>query len=87
MLQISQDAKALLKDAIEAETTEGGNVYRLVLAEDRLAMSLGPIQDGDTVYEQDGVPVLATPADLAEQLDSTIDVENTAEGARLVLAS
>jgi hypothetical protein len=87
MLQISEDAKILLKDAMEAEKTIDGNVYRLILSDDRLAMALGPIEEGDTVYEQDGVPVLATPTDLAEQLDSTIDVETTPEGARLVLAS
>jgi hypothetical protein len=30
-------------------------------------------------------PVLAVPSDLAEELDATIDVEHTQEGARLVL--
>ncbi len=30
-------------------------------------------------------PILAVPTDLAEELDATIDVEQTQEGARLVL--
>jgi hypothetical protein len=80
MLQISNDAKSMLLDGLDE-----GQVYRLVIAEDKLALSLGPVVEGDTVYDLDGTPVLSTTPELAGQLNSTIDVEDTPEGSRLVL--
>jgi hypothetical protein len=80
MLQISTEAKTMLADGLDE-----GQVYRLVIAEDQFALSVGSVVEGDTIYELDGVPVLSTPAEIAGQLDSTIDVEDTPEGARLVL--
>jgi len=80
MLQISNEAKTILADALDE-----GQVYRLIIADDKLALSLGPVVEGDTVYDLDGVPVLSTTPEIAGQLDSTIDVEDTPEGSRLIL--
>ena len=87
MLQISDGAKALLKESLGGETSEPGQMYRLIVVEDKLALGLGNAEEGDIVYEQDGTAVLATPEELVQQLDSTIDVDNTAEGPRLVLVA
>ena len=87
MLQISQDAKLVLKEALEEGEAESGRLYRLVLSGDALALSLAGVEEGDTVYEMDGVPVLAAPAELADQLEGTIAVEQTPEGTRFIIDS
>jgi hypothetical protein len=87
MLQISDEAKMLLKDYLDSESSEPGQLYRLVLVEDKLALSIGGAEDGDVVYETEGTAILATPTALAERLDSTIDVDVTSEGPRLVLTA
>jgi hypothetical protein len=55
--------------------------------EDRLGLSLGKPEDGDVVYEANGEAILALPPELASRLDSTIDIDETAEGPRLVLVT
>ncbi|MPZ50739.1 MAG: hypothetical protein GEU75_15810 [Dehalococcoidia bacterium] len=87
MLQISDSAKTLLKSSLDNETSKPGEVYRLVIVEDRLGLSLGQPEEGDVLYEQDGAAVLATPPEVANELDSTIDIDVTNEGPRLVLVA
>jgi hypothetical protein len=87
MLQISELAKEILKDSLDQASHETGDVYRLVVMEDRLGLSLGKPEDGDVVYEANGEAILALPPELASRLDSTIDIDETAEGPRLVLVT
>jgi hypothetical protein len=87
MLQISDEAKTMLKEALDDEASEPGQMYRLMVVDDQLALGIGGAEEGDIVYEQEGTAVLATPEELAQNLNSTIDVDNTAEGPRLVLVA
>lgn len=84
MLQITDEAKSTLKNTLD-DTGQDGNVFRLGRQGEDLAIGIGDAEAGDTVFDLDGSPILAVPSDLAEELDATIDVELTQEGARLVL--
>lgn len=84
MLQITEEAKATLKNTLDG-SGPAGHVFRLGRQGDELAIGIGGAEEGDKVYDFDGDPVLAVPTDLAEELDATIDVEHTSDGARLIL--
>lgn len=84
MLQITNEAKSTLKETLDGNG-QPGHVFRLGRDGDDLAIGIGGTEEGDTVFDLDGDPVLAVPNDLYEELDATIDVEHTQEGARLVL--
>ena len=87
MLEISNAAMSLLKGALDAEAMPVG-VYRLVRAEDSFALKVAAAEEGDVIYEREGVAVVAAPLQVAERLDSqVIDVEETAKGPRLVVLS
>ncbi len=84
MLQITDEAKTTLKNTLD-DTGQDGHVFRLGRQGDDIAIGIGGAEDGDLVFDLDGDPILAVPTDLADELDATIDVEQTQEGARLVL--
>ena len=84
MLQITDEAKTTLKETLNDNGQEG-HVFRLGRQGDELAIGIGGAEAGDQVFDLNGDPVLAVPTDLCEELDATIDVEHTQEGARLVL--
>ncbi len=86
MLQITNAAMTLLRNVLDTESNED-NVFRLVISDDSLALTkVASAEEGDLVYEQEGVAVLAAPPELADGLQSQmIDVEETDQGARLVV--
>ena len=84
MLQITDEAKATLKESLDDNGQEG-HVFRLGRQGDDLAIGIGGAEEGDKVFDLDGEPILAVPTDLVDELDATIDVEHTQEGARLIL--
>ena len=84
MLQVSNEARATIKDSLD-DSGQAGHVFRIAQTGEELAMSLGTPEEDDEVYEHDGQPILAVPSELAQALDATLDVERTNEGARLVL--
>lgn len=84
MLQITDEAKTTLKETLD-ENGQEGHVFRLGRQGDELAIGIGGAEEGDQIFDLDGDPILAVPTDLAEELEATIDVEHTQEGARLVL--
>ena len=87
MLEISTAAMSLLKGALDTEALPDG-VFRLVFTEDSFALEVASAKEGDVIYEQEGVAVLAAPPELAEKLASqVIDVEETDKGPRLVVVS
>jgi hypothetical protein len=86
MMQVTDKAKSLLKDAMESNNQAPGMMFRLMVDDNQLAVGLAPKEDGDVVYEKEGIAVLAAPTEVLELLgERTIDVEDTTEGPRLVL--
>jgi len=87
MLQISDAALTLLREALEVERTNEEQVFRLDLQDDQFVLGLQEPQDDDVQFEYDGSTVLATSSVVANDLlgGSTIDLESTADGPRLVL--
>jgi hypothetical protein len=84
MLEISDAALHMLKDALQADGRDG--VFRLIPAQDSFALQVATAEAGDVIYEEEGIAVLAAPTDLAQGMDSQkIDIEDTAQGPRLVL--
>jgi hypothetical protein len=84
MLEISDAALHLLEDALRADEHDG--LFRLVPAEDSLALQVTTAEEGDVIYEREGFAVLAAPTELAQDLDSQIiDIEETPQGTRLVV--
>ena len=86
MFEISTSAMTLLKDALESEADPTG-VFRLVFAGDSVAIQMSPPEEGDVIYEQGGMRVVAASPELVEKLgDQVLDVEETEQGRKLVLA-
>ena len=87
MLQISAAALSLLKEALEAEPGQDGYVFRLDVAEDQFVLNLAEPEGDDVQFEHEGTAVLATPRTVADDLlsETTIDLEATSEGPKLVL--
>jgi hypothetical protein len=77
----------LLKEALEAEGEQDGYVFRLDINNDQFVLNLGEPQGDDIQYEHEGTTVLATPREVADELlgETTIDLENTDSGPKLVL--
>jgi hypothetical protein len=86
MLQISNAAMHLLRDVLEADDTRD-EMFRLVMADDDLAlMKVATPEEGDLIYEEQGVAILAAPPDLADGMQGKlIDVEQSEVGTRLVV--
>lgn len=89
MLQVSAAALTLLKEALESERTEDSHVFRLDVSNDQFVLNLDELQDSDVRYDHEGTTVLATPPEVADQMlsETTIDLESTDEGPKLVLVN
>jgi Fe-S cluster assembly iron-binding protein IscA len=87
MLQISDPALNLLKEALMVERDEDSDVFRLEIQNNDFVLGIDSPQDDDILYEIDGTPVLVAPAEVASSIlnETTIDLEETDEGPRLVL--
>jgi hypothetical protein len=80
----TDEAKTALKNTLD-DNGQDGHVFKLGRNGDDLAIGIDAAEEGDEVFDLNGEPVLAVPSELAGELDATIDVEHTNEGARLVL--
>src|SRR5947209_19482486 len=92
LLQVSDTAMEFLQGALEqaGETEVLPNtdiVFRLIAMDDAYALKLDVPADGDVVFEREGAAILATTPDLAQNLGSVIDLEETSDGPRLVVVS
>ena len=89
MLQISDPALNLLKEALMVERDEATDVFRLEIQNDDFVLGIDSAQDDDVMYEIDGTTVLVAPVEVASTIlnETTIDLEETDEGPRLVLKS
>lgn len=89
MLQVTDSALVLLRDALVNERTEDSQVFRLLVRDDEFVLGLDELQADDVSFEHDGDTVLAAPQDIANMMltDTTIDLETTPEGPKLVLVT
>ena len=89
MLQVSGPALVLLREALLQERTQDSHVFRLDVRDDEFVLGMDDMKDDDVQFEHDGTTVLVAPEEIATTLLSTttIDLETTAEGPRLVLVS
>ena len=89
MLQVSDSALSLLKEALLVERTEDNHVFRLAVQDDQFVLGLDDAQTDDVKFEQEGNAVIAAPRELATSLldTTTIDLESTEQGPRLGLVS
>jgi Fe-S cluster assembly iron-binding protein IscA len=89
MLQVSDAALTLLKEALESERSEDAHVFRLEFSNNQFVLNLEEVQAEDVEFEHEGSTVLAAPQEVAENLlsETTIDMESTDQGPTLVLLS
>src|SRR5581483_1067686 len=92
LLQISDSAMEFLQDALEQAAQEDHNpseetVFRLMVVEDSFALKLDSPGGDDVLFERRGAPVLATTPELAQSMQSVLDLEETAQGPRLVVVT
>jgi hypothetical protein len=79
----------MLKEALDQEAEQEGRVFRLDVNEDQFVLKLEEVQGDDVQFEHEGTPVLATPREVADSLlsETTIDLESTDSGPKLVLVN
>ena len=89
MLQVTDSALALLRDALVNERSEDSQVFRLHVRDDEFVLGLDEVQQDDVEFARDGDTVLAAPQEIAVSMlnDTTIDLETTPEGPKLVLVT
>ena len=87
MLIVTEDAKQYLKDTLLAHTDDTEIGLRLVLEPaGRLGLLLGREGYGDQIIEHEGAKVLLIAPELAPVVDGiTLDVQDTADGTKLVV--
>lgn len=89
MLQVTDSALDLLRDALTNERTDDSQVFRLLMRDDEFVLGLDEVQANDIEFGREGDTVLAAPQDIANMMlvDTTIDLETTPEGPKLVLVT
>lgn len=87
MLQISDPALNLLREALMVERDDDSDVFRLELQNNDFVLGIDSPKDDDVMYELDGAAVLVAPMEVATSIlgETTIDLEETDDGPRLVL--
>ena len=89
MIEVTERARQELKRILTANTDEPEACLRLTANDqDQLGLAIDMERQGDQVVEHEDSKVLLVEKDLADTLQGiTIDVEDTPEGARLVISS
>jgi len=87
MIAITDDAKLALKRVLTNSTDEPEACLRLYLdSKGKLQLAIDKGKKGDQTIEHEGSTLLLAEEDLADKCKGlTIDVENTTEGARLII--
>lgn len=87
MLTVTEDAKQLLKETLQAHTDDPETGLRLsVKAPGQLGITLDNEADGDLVVEHEGAKVLLVASELDPVLDGvTLDVQDEGEGPTLIV--
>lgn len=88
MLEVTESAKQLLKETLQAHTDDPETSIRLSMKEEgQFGMVLDGESEGDQVVEHEGAKVLLVAPGLATTLEgSTLDVQDTAEGPKLFIS-
>ena len=84
MIEVSEKAKAFLNELLE-QRPEPTLIFRLLRAAGGFKMNFEAAADGDVVFKHEDTDILAIAMDLAEEMDATIDRQDTPEGPRLVI--
>jgi Fe-S cluster assembly iron-binding protein IscA len=89
MLQVTGSALILLHDALLNERAEDSQVFRLHVRDDEFVLGLDEVQQDDVEFAHDGDTVLVAPPEIANSIldNTTIDLETTPEGPKLVLVT
>jgi Fe-S cluster assembly iron-binding protein IscA len=89
MIGVTERARQELKRILEANTDKPEACLRLTANDQgQLGLAIDVERQGDQAIEHDDSKVLLVEKDLADTLQGiTIDVEDTPEGARLVISS
>jgi len=88
MLTVTDSAKQLLKETLSAHTDDPEIGLRLELKPPgQLGIVLDREAEGDQVVEHEGTKVLLVAPELAPAVDGiTLDVQDTADGPKLVVS-
>lgn len=89
MLTVTDGAKRLLKETLEAHTDDPETTIRLAVKEEgQLGIILDTESEGDQVVEHEGARVLLVSSELATDLQgSTLDIQETADGQKLIVTN
>lgn len=87
MLEVSQSARELLKDILEANSETEGSILRFSLDEKRkLGIIVASPDPNDEIIEHEGAKILALEEGLSDKLDGIVlDTEATTNGSQLVV--
>ena len=84
MLDVSEKAKAFLNELLP-QRPDPTHIFRLLRQAGGFKMNFEAAADGDVVFQHEDTNILAVAADLADELNGTIDRQDAADGPRLVL--
>lgn len=84
MIDVSDRAKAFLNDLLD-QRPEPAHIFRLLRAAGGFKMNFEAAADGDVVFKHEDTDILAIAMDLAEEMNATIDRQDSPEGPRLVM--
>lgn len=84
MIEVSEKAKSFLNDLL-AQRPEPNHIFRLSRQAGGFSVSFENAADGDLLFKHDETTVLAIATDLADELDGTIDRQDSSEGPKLVI--
>ena len=87
MIAATEPAKQELKRILNANTDKAEACFRLTADEGgQLRLAIDMERDGDQAIEHEGLKLILAEKELADTLQGiTIDVEDTPEGAKLVI--
>ena len=88
MLNVTESAKQMLKEALAANTDDPEVILKLLTNESgQTALVLGQEKEGDQVVEHEGSKVLLIDGELSVLLEGrTLDCLDSTEGLRLVVS-
>ena len=86
MIQVTERARETFKNTLEDLIERPGVMLRLACTDSGLGIFPDTLKDDDQIIEHDGRAVLLIDQEVSETLaDTTIDVEEHADGARFVV--
>jgi len=86
MIQVTERARETFKNGLEDLIERPGVMLRIGSTDSGLEIFLDTLKDDDRIIEHDGRAVLLIDHEVSETLaDTTIDVEERADGAHFVV--